>query len=65
MGIGQGNGLVLFILMLYFSCQVRQVLLLIFTAIVIAVALNQLVCVFQLSTISASENLEPSERWKQ
>ena len=47
MGIGQSIGLVVFIVCLYLSWQVRQVLLLVYTAIVIAVALNRLVRVFQ------------------
>lgn len=50
MGVGQAIGIVIFIVCLYFSWQVRQVLLLVFSAIVIAVALNRLVRV--LSAIS-------------
>lgn len=47
MGVGQWIGIVIFIVCLYISWQIRQVLLLVFTAIAIAVALNQLVRVFQ------------------
>ncbi|KJH71063.1 AI-2E family transporter [Aliterella atlantica] len=47
MGIGQAIASVVFIVCLYISWQIRQVLLLVFTAIAIAVALNQLVRVFQ------------------
>ena len=47
MGIGQWIGLVVFVVCLYISWQIRQVLLLIFTAVVLAVALNRLVRVFQ------------------
>lgn len=43
MGVGQWIGIVIFIFCLYFSWQIRQVLLLIFTAVVIATALNRLV----------------------
>lgn len=42
MGIGQWIGLVVFVVCLYISWQIRQVLLLIFTAVVLATALNRL-----------------------
>ena len=47
MGVGQWIGIIIFLVCLYLSWQVRQVLLLVFSAIVIAVALNRLVRVFQ------------------
>ncbi|BAZ08463.1 hypothetical protein NIES4071_02680 [Calothrix sp. NIES-4071] len=47
MGIGQGIGLVVFVVCLYISWQIREVLLLIFTAVVLATALNRLVRLFQ------------------
>lgn len=47
MRTGQAIALVIFIVCLYFSWQIRQVLLLVFSAVVIAVALNRLVRVFQ------------------
>lgn len=47
MGIGQWIGLVVFVVCLYISWQIRQVLLLIFTAVVLATALNRLVRLFQ------------------
>jgi len=43
MNIGQGIGLVVFIVCLYIFWQIRQILLLIFTAVVLATALNRLV----------------------
>lgn len=47
MGIGQWIGLVIFVVCLYICWQIRQVLLLIFTAVVLATALNRLVQLFQ------------------
>lgn len=47
MGIGQWIGLVVFVVCLYISWQIRQVLLLIFTSVVLATALNRLVRLFQ------------------
>lgn len=47
MGIGQWIGLVIFVVCLYISWQIRQVLLLIFAAVVLATALNRLVQLFQ------------------
>ncbi|MBE9014575.1 AI-2E family transporter [Chroococcidiopsis sp. CCALA 051] len=54
MGLGQWIGLVVFVVCLYISWQIRQVLLLIFTAVVLAIALNRLVRLFQRFRIGRS-----------
>jgi len=54
MKIGQWLGLLALIVSLYILWQIRQLLLLLFTAIVLAVAINQLVQRFQQSGIKRS-----------
>ncbi len=47
MGLGKWIGLVVFIASLYIVWQIRQILLLIFAAVVLATALDRLVHLFQ------------------
>ncbi len=47
MGLGQWIGLIVFVISLYILWQIRQVLLLIFAAVVVATAVNRLVRLFQ------------------
>lgn len=54
MNLGRYIGLLAFILALYILWQIRQILLLLFTAVVLATALNQLVKFFQRRSIRRS-----------